>query len=58
MKFGQFMSYQKKKKKLSTNSTKTAAWKLVSGPFQFAQKYAQPLGKWNFWSKLAILDTY
>ena len=38
MKFGQFMSYYKRKK--SKNFTKTAAWKLVPGPFVFAKNEA------------------
>ena len=42
MKFGQFMSYYKRKKLLQ-NLTKTAAWKLVPDPFLFAKNYTQPL---------------
>ena len=42
MKFGEFMSYYKGKVS-SKNVTKTAAWKLVPGPFVFAKNEAQPL---------------
>ena len=42
MKLDQLMSYHKRKD-LSKKSTKTAAWKLVPGPFEFAKNYAQPL---------------
>ena len=34
-KFGQFIYY--KRKKISKNSTKTAIWKLVPGPFVLAK---------------------
>ena len=46
-----------KEKILSKNSTKTATWKLVSGPSVFGKNQAQ-LGKWNAQSKLLILDIY
>ena len=42
MKSGQFMSYYKRKKKLSKNSTKTAISK-VPGPFVFTKNLAQLL---------------
>ena len=32
-----------KEKKLSKNSTKSAIWKRVPGPFMFAKNQAQPL---------------
>ena len=41
MKFGQFISYYKRK--LSKKSTETATWKLVPDPFLFAKNEAQPL---------------
>ena len=37
MKFGQFMSYEKKEKNSSKNSTKIAALKLVPDTFVFAK---------------------
>ena len=42
MKFGQFMSYYKKKSS-SKNYTKIAAWKLEPEFFVFARNYAQLL---------------
>ena len=36
------MSYDKEKI-LSKNSTKTATWKLVPGPFEFEKNYVQSL---------------
>ena len=42
MKFGQFMSYYKRKK-LSKHFAKTATWKLVPGPFVFTKDKAKPL---------------
>ena len=43
MKFGQYMWYYNKKKKISIFLTKTAIWKLVLSPFVFAKNNAQPL---------------
>ena len=41
MKFGQFMScHIINEKSSSKNFTKTAAWKLVAGPFLFAKNEA------------------
>ena len=42
MKFGQFMSYCKRKNS-SKNSGKSAAWKLVPGPFVLAKNQAHLL---------------
>ena len=43
MKFGQFISYYKRK--LSKESTETATWKLVPDPFLFSKNEAQPLAE-------------
>ena len=40
MKFGQFISYYKRKNFVEFFFTKTAAWKLVPGPFVFAKNKA------------------
>ena len=46
-----------KEKISSENFTKTAAWKLVSGPFCVCKEWSvTSIGKWNVWSKLLILD--
>ena len=37
------LCYTTKEKVLSKISTKTATWKLVSGPFLFAKNQVQPL---------------
>ena len=37
------MTFINKTKTQSKISTKTAAWKLVPSPFQFAKNWAQPL---------------
>ena len=56
MKFGQFMSYYKRKIS-SKNSIKTVVWKIVPGPFCIYRELStNSFGKWNFWSKLLILD--
>ena len=56
MKFGRFISYYKRKT-LSKNSIETATWKLVPDPFSVCKELGTNSSeKWNFWSKLLILD--
>ena len=51
--------YHIKKKILSKNTTKTATWKLVPGLFGVCKELNTTCtGKWNFWSKLLILDMW
>ena len=45
MKFGQFMSHKKRKKKLSKYSIKNIAWKLVIDSFVLIQIFAKPYWK-------------
>ena len=46
-----------KEKLLSKNSIKTATWKLVPDPFSVCKELGTNSSeKWNFWSKLLILD--
>ena len=47
----------KKENASSKNSLKTAAWNLVPGPFSVCKELSiTSIGKWNFWSKLLVLD--
>ena len=56
MKFGQFMLYCKKRK-FTKKIYKTVTWKLVSDPFCVCKELSTTsIGKWNYWSKLLILD--
>ena len=58
MKSGQFMSYYKRKK-LYQKFYKNCSLKTSSRSFCVCKEWSITfIGKWSFWSKLLILDTY
>ena len=56
MKFGQFMSHYKRKNFIKKFS-RSCSQKTSSRPFYVCKELSTAsIGKWNFWSKLLILD--
>ena len=52
-----YVILQNYQKKLSKKSTKTATWKLVPSSIR-KESSTTSIAKWNFWSKLVILQMY
>ena len=58
MKFGQFMPYYKRKNSFK-KSYENRDLKTSSRPFWvFKELSTNPIGNWNFWSKLRMLELY